>query len=124
MPPARRRGFADFFVAFEATRLTAIFFAAVLTTTSLQAASDAPRTGWFTPACARQDLRAYAMIEERGAVAETPAERLADAGLKFLQARVLCLSGREIEGVALYQSIIDFDAPVLNAGKTNNGARQ
>jgi hypothetical protein len=46
-----------------------------------------------------------------------------DAQLKFLQARVLCLSGRENEGVTLYHSIIDIDTPVLNAGKAADGAQ-
>jgi hypothetical protein len=101
-----------------------LLVAAVSTATSLQAASDTPRTGSLTPACAQHDLRAFALIEARNASADTPAERLADAGLKFLQARVLCLSGQENEGVALYQSIIDLDAPVLNAGKATGGARQ
>jgi hypothetical protein len=81
-------------------------------------APDTPRAKWFTPACARQDLRALSIIEERGEDAGAPAERLADAGLRFLQARLLCLSGHEDEGIALYQSIIDFAAPVLNASKT------
>jgi hypothetical protein len=83
-----------------------------------QAASDTQRTGWFTPACASRDLRAFATIEGRGEAADAPTERLADAGLKYLQARMLCLSGQEDEGVALYDSIIDFEAPVLNATNT------
>jgi hypothetical protein len=81
-------------------------------------ASNTSRAKWFTPACARQDLRALSIIEERGEGADVPAEWLADAGLKFLQARLLCLSGQEDKGVALYQSIIDFEALLLNASKT------
>jgi hypothetical protein len=86
-----------------------------------QVASDTPRTGWFTPACASRDLRAFAIIEGLNEAADAPTERLADAGLKYLQARMLCLSGQEAEGVALYDSIIDFEAPVLNARKQLNG---
>jgi hypothetical protein len=81
-------------------------------------ASNTSRAKWFTPACARQDLRALSIIEERGEGAGVPAEWLADAGLKHLQARILCLSGQEGEGIALYQSIIDFETPLLNASKT------
>jgi hypothetical protein len=92
--------------------------AALATYDSIVLASDTPRTGWFTPACAKQDLRAFATIEERGEVVGTPIERLADAGLNYLQARTFCLSGQEDEGIALYQNIIDFEAPVLNARKT------
>jgi hypothetical protein len=94
------------------------FVVAVMLANAALAASDTRRTGWFTPACAAQDLRALATIEERAEVAGAPTEWLADAGLKHLQARILCLSGQEGEGVALYQSIIGSAAPVLNASKT------
>jgi hypothetical protein len=100
-----------------------LFIATVMTANVLHAASDTPRTGWFTPACAKQDLRALAMIEARGEVAGTPSERLGDAGLKYLQARILCLSGQENEGIALYDNIID-EPPVLNAGKAIERVRQ
>jgi hypothetical protein len=100
-----------------------IVIATVMAANIQQAASAAPRTGWFTPACAKQDLRALSIIEERGEMTGSNVEQLADAGLKFLQARLLCLSGREDEGVALYESIIDIDVPVLNAGKANEKAR-
>jgi hypothetical protein len=83
-----------------------------------------PRTGWFAPACARQDLRAFSLIEERGEAAGAPAEWLAAASLELLQARLLYLSGQDDEGVALYQNIIDFEAPVLNAGKNIEGMKQ
>jgi len=101
-----------------------LFIVAVMTANAVQAAPAAPRAGWFTPACARQDLRAIATIEQRGEIAGAPTEWLADAGLKFLQARILCLSGHEDEGVALYESIVGFEAPVLNAGKTVERVRQ
>lgn len=101
-----------------------LFVVAVMTANALQAASEAPRTGRFTPACAKQDLRALTTIEERGEVAGASNERLGDAGLRFLQARILCLSGQEDEGIALYQRIIDFEAPVLNVEKTIDRVRQ
>ncbi len=97
---------------------------ALATYDSIVLASETPRTGWFTPACAKQDLRAFATIEERGEVAGVPTERLAEAGLKYLQARILCLSGQEDEGVAVYRSIIDFEAPALNAENTIERVRQ
>jgi hypothetical protein len=71
-----------------------------------QVAPDAPRKGYFTPACARQDLRAIATIEESRERTGTPTELLAEAGQSHLQARILCLAGREEEGLALYESVI------------------
>ena len=52
-----------------------------------------------------------------------PPERLTEAGFRFLQARTLCLSGRESEGVALYRSTIDglggLSAPGVTAGNAS-----
>jgi hypothetical protein len=100
------------------------FIAAMMAANIQQTASATRRTGWFTPACAKQDLRALSAIEERGEMIGASVEQLADAGLKFLQARLLCLSGREDEGVALYEGIIEINVPVLNAGKANERVRQ
>lgn len=80
-----------------------------LTAHALTAAS-----GKFTPPCARLDLRAYTVIEERGEAAATPAAWLANAGLNYLQARTFCLSGEEQKAIVLYRRIIDGD-PSLTA---------
>ncbi len=105
---------------------TALLFASVLATTiiagtwstALRAASDPPRAGWFTPACAAEDLSALVVIEERGEVIGTSTKQLAEAGLLFLEARRLCLSGQESEGIALYKSAINtafgFQAPAVD----------
>ncbi len=95
----------------------ALLVAAALTVNDVQAASDTSRVVPFTPACARQDLRAIAAIEAGADIAGAPAGWLANAGLVFLQARILCRSGHEDEGAALYESFIGFEAAVLNAGK-------
>ena len=63
----------------------------------------------FTLACARLDLNASSVIEERGRTASTPTAWLANAGLNHLQARSLCLSGEEEKAVILYRRIIDGD---------------
>ena len=97
---------------------------AVMAATAVQAASDTLPVGRFTAACARQDLRASEAIEARSEDTNTTTEWLADAGLKQLQARILCLSGQEEKGVALYQSIIDVAPPVLSTSKTIERVRQ
>jgi hypothetical protein len=79
------------------------------------ALADTPK-GQLTAACAHGDIRAFSLIEERNATAGTRTEWLAEAGLKHLQARLFCLSGEEDKGVKLYQSIIDDDMSLSNAG--------
>jgi hypothetical protein len=78
--------------------------------------ADTPK-GQFTAACAQGDIRAFSLIEERGAAATTPTAWLAEAGLRHLQARLLCLAGEEDKGVKLYQSIIDDGMSLSNAAQ-------
>ena len=82
---------------------------AVIAAITVHGGPDAAGSGVFTPACARSDLRALSVIEERGRTADTPTTWLANAGLNYLQARTFCLAGDEDKGVALYQRIIDGD---------------
>jgi hypothetical protein len=71
------------------------------------------------PACVAQDLSALDVIEERSEVIGTSTKQVAEAVRRFLQARTLCLSGHESEGIALYQNAINaalgFDSPIVNA---------
>jgi hypothetical protein len=71
------------------------------------------------PTCAAQDLSALAVIDERSEVIGPSTKQMVEAARRFLQARKLCLSGQEDEGIALYQNAINtalgFDLPVVNA---------
>jgi hypothetical protein len=93
---------------------------ALLGATPATLAPGAARAGepGFTLACARSDLRAIAVIEERGRTAGTPTTWLANAGLNHLQARTFCLEGESDKGVALYQRIIDGDMSLSAPGTT------
>jgi hypothetical protein len=63
----------------------------------------------FTPACARLDLNASSVIEERGRTGAMPTAWLASAGLSYLQARSHCLAGEEGKAIILYRRIISGD---------------
>jgi hypothetical protein len=71
------------------------------------------------PACVAQDLSALDVIEERSEVIGASTKQVAEAVHRFIQARRLCRSGQEGEGIALYQSAINaalgFDSPIVNA---------
>jgi hypothetical protein len=69
----------------------------------------AAERGGFTPACARLDLEAATVIEERGKSTDMPTVWLANAGLNHLQARTLCGAGEEARAIVLYRRIIDGD---------------
>lgn len=91
---------------------------AMIAAITVHGGPDAAGSGVFTPACARSDLRAFWVIQERGEAADAPTTWLANAGLNYLQARSFCLEGKVDKGVALYQRIIDGDMSLSAPGIT------
>jgi hypothetical protein len=74
--------------------------------------------------CALRDLRLVMSIEAHGEAQDVHADKLADAFFMLMNAREACAAGRIDEALAVYDSIVDFAAPVLSAGKTIERARQ
>ena len=61
--------------------------------------------GSFTRGCAARDLQILMLIEERESTDAVPAEKLDDAMLSMLEARIVCHRGRVMDAMALYDSI-------------------
>ncbi|WP_293809269.1 hypothetical protein [uncultured Bosea sp.] len=56
-------------------------------------------------ACASHDLVVFNLIERHGEDQGLPAEIVADAAMKLLDARVACRDGREAEAIAIYAGL-------------------
>jgi hypothetical protein len=67
--------------------------------------------GSFTRGCAARDLQILMLIEEREDTNAVSAEKLSDAMLSMLEARIVCHEGRVIDAMALYDSISQSIAP-------------
>jgi hypothetical protein len=85
--------------------VAAIIFGAAGSATAEGPKSATP-VRWMTPECAERDLKVLSLIEEHDKASDLPAAVLGEAGLTFLDARVTCLSGREAEALAKYDSIL------------------
>nr|WP_250811109.1 hypothetical protein [Neorhizobium tomejilense] len=72
------------------------------------------QTGHFARECALKDITVITLIEDHGAAADLPADRLHKAALMQLRARSVCSEGRIREAQALYDSILDL-RPVASA---------
>ncbi|MCZ0737748.1 hypothetical protein [Phreatobacter sp. AB_2022a] len=57
-------------------------------------------------ACAARDLKVVTLIEQRGEAHSLPAEELADAFFKTMDARRACNDGRFEEALAIYSRVI------------------
>jgi hypothetical protein len=67
--------------------------------------------GSFTRGCAARDLQILMLIEEREDTNAVSAEKLSDAMLSMLEARIVCHEGRVIDAMALYDSITQSITP-------------
>jgi hypothetical protein len=84
----------------------------------LAATATAAAAGSFTRGCAARDLQILKMIEDRENTNTVSAERLSDAMLTMLHARIVCHEGYVLDALAIYDRIAQGIAnnPVLSAG--------
>ena len=69
-------------------------------------------TSVLDPRCATEDRLVVALVERFGATGEVPADRLNDAGLGLVSARLTCAEGRVAEALVQYESVM-IDTLVL-----------
>jgi hypothetical protein len=59
----------------------------------------------FTRGCAARDLQILMLIEERESANAISAERLSDAMVKMMHARMVCYEGHVVDALAIYDSV-------------------
>jgi hypothetical protein len=67
--------------------------------------------GSFTRGCAARDLQILMLIEERENTNAVSADKLSDAMLSMLEARIVCYQGRVVDAMALYDSVVESVTP-------------
>ena len=78
---------------------------------SAMTGAGAASGGAFTRGCAARDMQVLRMIEEREAAQAVPVERLSDAMLTMLHARVVCHEGYVMDALAIYDGIAESITP-------------
>jgi hypothetical protein len=61
--------------------------------------------GSFTRGCAARDLQILMLIEEREETRAIAAERLNDAIIAMMNARIICYDGHVVDALAIYDNI-------------------
>lgn len=67
--------------------------------------------GSFTRGCAARDLQILMMIEEREDTHAIALEKLSDAMLAMLEARIVCHQGHVMDAMALYDHVVQSVTP-------------
>ena len=68
----------------------------------------------FTRGCAARDLHLLMTIEARENTGTVPAEKLSDAMVEMMHARIVCHQGRVLDALALYDAIDESLQPILS----------
>jgi hypothetical protein len=70
--------------------------------------------GSLTRGCAARDLQILMLIEERENTNAVSAERLSDAMLTMMSARMMCDDGHEADALKMYDGIAGCLTPSMN----------
>jgi hypothetical protein len=82
-----------------------------LVAVGLWAMTSDTTAGSFTRGCAARDLQILMMIENRESTNAVSGEKLDDAMLSMLEARIVCHEGRVLDALALYDNIAQSITP-------------
>src|SRR4051794_7632885 len=67
--------------------------------------------GSFTRGCAARDMQILMLIEGRGTADAGPVDKMRDAMLKMMHARILCHEGHILDALAIYDNIAESITP-------------
>ena len=71
----------------------------------LGATIDGTTAGSFTRGCAARDLQILMLIEQREETNAISAERLSDALVTMMNARMICYDGHVVDALAIYDGV-------------------
>ena len=86
----------------------------------LGAVINSTTAGSFTRGCAARDLQILMLIEERESTNAISAERLSDALLTMMNARMVCYEGHVVDALAIYDSVARSLIPGMNRNMLPN----
>jgi len=79
--------------------------------------------GSFTRGCAARDLQILFLIEEQESAGSVPAERLSDALIEMMHARIVCHEGRVLDALAIYDEVAENLRPIRSGHANVDGIR-
>src|SRR5262245_44650734 len=79
--------------------------------------------GSFTRGCAARDLQILFLIEEQEAAGSVPSERLSDALIEMMHARIVCHEGRVLDALAIYDAVAENLRPIRSGRALVDGIR-
>jgi signal recognition particle receptor subunit beta len=84
----------------------------MLATVVVSVMTHAAAAGSFTRGCAARDLQLLIAIEQQELTGAIPAEKISEALLEMMHARIVCHSGRVLDALAIYDAVTESIQPI------------
>jgi hypothetical protein len=68
--------------------------------------------GSFTRGCAARDLQLLTLIEEQESAGTIAVDKISDALLEMMHARIVCHNGRVLDALAIYDAVAESVRPI------------
>ena len=84
----------------------------MLATVVVSVMTHAAAAGSFTRGCAARDLQLLSVIEEQELNGSIAAEKISEALVEMMHARIVCYQGRVLDALAIYDAVRDRIQPI------------
>jgi len=74
--------------------------------------THAAAAGSFTRGCAARDLQLLTAIEEQELSGSISAEKISEALLEMMHARIVCYQGQVLDALAIYDAVAESVRPI------------
>ena len=79
--------------------------------------------GSFTRGCAARDLQLLTVIEEHENAGSIPAEKISEALLEMMHARIVCYQGQVLDALAIYDAVAESVGPIRSGRALATGIK-
>ncbi len=84
----------------------------MLVTVVVTVMTHAAAAGSFTRGCAARDLQLLTVIEEQELTGSIPAEKISEALVEMMHARIVCHQGQVLDALAIYDAVAESVRPI------------
>src|SRR5215470_16290442 len=94
----------------------------MLATAVVGVMTHAAAAGSFTRGCAARDFQLLTLIEEQENAGTIAVDKISDALLEMMHARIVCYNGRVVDALAIYDAVADSVRPI-RSGRAQAGIK-
>jgi len=84
----------------------------MLATVVVSVTTHAAIAGSFTRGCAARDLQLLTVLEQHENAGSIPADKISEALLEMMHARLVCHQGRVLDALAIYDAVAESVRPI------------